>query len=329
METIALEKHTSHVSAVRHLYADVLGLRDDEVAIDASFFSLGGNSLLATILMTQINKAFDANLPMRVVFEEETVERLAAQVDELTRRPPQGRPVALRKSGTRSPIFCVHPASGFGRPYLTLLRHLDVERPVFALESCGLQDGDRLPASIDELCASYIEQILVIQPSGAYQLLGWSFGAIAAHAMATRMQRRGLTIAGLVMIDGYLPKSEVCVEEEFVGELEPLLERLAGYKEYRDAPGSLQNAMVERMTAVHKNNFRLGYYPHPQVFQGNVLFVTPAVSADTAQADQWRPYVRGDITEVKVPYHHNVLLEPDVVEHYAAQLASFLERTAR
>jgi thioesterase domain-containing protein/acyl carrier protein len=326
VEPIALEKHTPHESAVRHLYADVLGLRDDEVAIDASFFSLGGDSLLATILMAHINRAFDANLPMRVVFEEETVRRLAAQVDDLTKRPPQGRPVALRKSGTRSPIFCVHPASGFGRPYLTLLPHLNVEWPVYALESCGLQDGDVLPASIEDLCESYIEQILVVQPSGAYKLLGWSFGAIAAHAIATRMQQRGLAIASLIMIDGCLCQSEPSPEEMFIGELEPLLERLASYKEYRDASGSLQRTMVERMCAVHKNNFRLSYYPDPQVFRGDVMFVTPTVGRLSSQEDVWGPYIRGKVAEVKVPIHHNVLLEPEAVELYAARLASFLER---
>src|SRR5262249_11333048 len=40
-------------------------------------------------------------------------------------------------------------------------------------------------------------------PTGPYCLLGWSFGGIAAHAIATELQQRGKQVALLAVIDTY------------------------------------------------------------------------------------------------------------------------------
>jgi polyketide synthase PksJ len=319
-----LEPRTLHEEIVRHLYADVLGLPDDRIGRDVSFFSLGGDSLLATMLMARVSKAFEVDLPMRIVFEEETVARLAAQIDELTKRPPQGKPLALRQAGAGNPLFCIHPASGFGRPYLTLLRHLPRDMPVYALEARGLLDTDVLPASIDDMCADYLDQIRAIAPVGPYQLLGWSFGAIAAHAIAIEMQQRGLTVGRLVMIDGSLLENEPWPAQMIAEHRLDLESRLAGYKEYRDATGELKRTMIERMSEVHRNNIRLSYC-RPKVFVGDVLMIRPEVGSRKGRGEVWRPYIHGNLLEVVVPYHHNKLLTPEAVELYGAQVSDFMK----
>ncbi|MFT4503392.1 thioesterase domain-containing protein [Caballeronia sp. 15711] len=41
------------------------------------------------------------------------------------------------------------------------------------------------------------------QPAGPYHLLGWSFGAVAAHAMAARLQQQGHTVTYLGLLDDF------------------------------------------------------------------------------------------------------------------------------
>ncbi|MFI6084329.1 phosphopantetheine-binding protein [Streptomyces sp. NPDC051217] len=63
------------------LMADALGV--PEVAPEANFFALGGNSLRATRLIGRIRNEMGVEIPMRAVFEYATVAELAARWDDI------------------------------------------------------------------------------------------------------------------------------------------------------------------------------------------------------------------------------------------------------
>ncbi|HET7460392.1 MAG TPA: amino acid adenylation domain-containing protein [Longimicrobium sp.] len=82
---------TETESVLAGLWAQVLGA--ERVGVEDDFFLLGGHSLLATQLVSRIRRAFDAEMPLRAVFEAPSVRRLAARLDELrgaahTQLPP-------------------------------------------------------------------------------------------------------------------------------------------------------------------------------------------------------------------------------------------------
>src|ERR1700743_285083 len=61
--------------AVAKLWQAVLGL--PSVGLEDNFFEMGGTSLLATVLLTKLNQAFDADLAIAAVFEHPTVRSMA------------------------------------------------------------------------------------------------------------------------------------------------------------------------------------------------------------------------------------------------------------
>ncbi|WP_157108391.1 non-ribosomal peptide synthetase, partial [Aldersonia kunmingensis] len=77
---------------VASVIAEVLGYGAREatgeeprrVGLDDDFFALGGNSLLATQVVSRLGAALDATVPVRVMFEAPTVERLAVAVESNT-----------------------------------------------------------------------------------------------------------------------------------------------------------------------------------------------------------------------------------------------------
>ncbi|WP_037880705.1 non-ribosomal peptide synthetase, partial [Streptomyces sp. NRRL F-5727] len=192
------------------LFAEVLGV--DTVGIDDGFFDLGGHSLLATRLITGIRRAFGVDLGIQALFEAPTVAGLAPRLDRTgpTRPARAGSslasPLPLRPHGAATqaaPLFCVHPAAGISWVYAGLLRHLGPERPVYGLQARGLTPPDLPAAGLDAMVKDYLAQLRSVQPEGPYHLLGWSFGGLVAHALATRLRAEGQQVALLAIMDGY------------------------------------------------------------------------------------------------------------------------------
>jgi len=64
---------------VAQIWAGVL--RVDRVGAEDNFFALGGHSLRATQIAARVNKAFHVDVPLRELFENPTVARLAATIE--------------------------------------------------------------------------------------------------------------------------------------------------------------------------------------------------------------------------------------------------------
>jgi acyl carrier protein len=62
------------------IWADVLSL--DQVGIHDNFFDLGGHSLAATRVVSQVIKQFRLDLPLQSLFQSPTVAEMAAVIDE-------------------------------------------------------------------------------------------------------------------------------------------------------------------------------------------------------------------------------------------------------
>jgi phthiocerol/phenolphthiocerol synthesis type-I polyketide synthase E len=71
----AFERH------VLDIWRELLGI--DAIDRSASFFDLGGDSLLATMLLARLVEVFGVDVPLRLVFESPTVTGLAGRIEQL------------------------------------------------------------------------------------------------------------------------------------------------------------------------------------------------------------------------------------------------------
>ena len=75
-----LSPHNSYEEKLANIFETFLGI--DKISIDANFFVLGGHSLLAAQAITEVNKMFCIDLPLRTLFECPTIETIAKQVEK-------------------------------------------------------------------------------------------------------------------------------------------------------------------------------------------------------------------------------------------------------
>lgn len=179
-----------------------IGVKDD-------FFQLGGQSLLAAQLVSEIEKNFGSNVDLSTLLVASTVEQLALQLGPTpigifptTHLPTSVVP--LKAGGDKAPLFCFHGGGGHLLAYRELASALGKDQSVFGIRSPDL-DGAQRFLDVEQLAEGYLQDIVRVQRSGPYCLCGMSFGGLLAYEVATRLRERGESVGVLAIFDTINP----------------------------------------------------------------------------------------------------------------------------
>lgn len=263
----------------QHVLGFAIGIREN-------FFGVGGNSLDAARVIDAIQVEFGVQLPLNVLTEHPTVERLATLLRDQAERL-SGSLVAIQDGdGTRPPLFLVHPDSGQVGPYCRLAYALGEEFAVFGVQASGLYSDAELRRTVPAMADAYVAAVRAERATGPYLLGGSGIGAAIAYEMAVRLDDVRLVAA----IDAELLEPPDPVTGSWSNEPAPQPDPpqvLASWQERDLVPPDVAPEFVARSLRVWRANRDAARDWRPSLYTGPVdLFGLPPIMALPATAVQ-------------------------------------------
>ena len=100
---IAVDENDTARQLVR-IWQELLGI--GSIGLNENYFDLGGDSILAIHLFTEIDKVFKVTLPVATLYDAPTVEELARIIRGEAGASGWSPLVAIQSAGSRPPFFC-------------------------------------------------------------------------------------------------------------------------------------------------------------------------------------------------------------------------------
>ena len=176
-----------------------IGVRDN-------FFELGGHSLLLMMLVGRIEERLGERVAMADLFNGPTIENLAELLNQHGRPSLTSVIVPMQTSGTRPPLFGLHPGSEEVWCYSELVRRLGTDQPFYGVQARRLDMAGLVKhTELEAMASDYAEALCEFHPGGPYLLCGWSMGGVIAFEVARQLRARGEQVALLALIDSEAP----------------------------------------------------------------------------------------------------------------------------
>ena len=209
---VSAEDHKSYPSnsvletEIRNKIAEALsretGIRVSDIVPTTSMLHTGVDSLTYLRIKRKIEEALElsSEMPMALLLTASTVGELSRVLSKEVEKPQYSLVdmgdkdydpiVTLRGSGSKSPIFLVHPGGGEFLIWLSMLQHLP-DRPMYAFRIRGFHAWESCFATFTDMLDCYEAAVLRVQPHGPYAFMGLCFGGAVSFELTKRLERRG------------------------------------------------------------------------------------------------------------------------------------------
>jgi NADPH:quinone reductase-like Zn-dependent oxidoreductase/thioesterase domain-containing protein/acyl carrier protein len=212
----AITRHSLICDYIRDELARIMSVDAASLEIEQPLSTFGLDSLLALELKNKLESQLDFTLPMATLMEgpsiaslAEVTVRLVAGGESTSTTEAEAEPwvplLALRATGSRPPLVLLPALGGDVRCYAELVQQLGEDQPVYAFRPRGVDQPLPPHFTMDEMIADYRAALRELQPSGPYNLAGWSTGGIFAVALAESLERAGAEVAAVALLDTPLP----------------------------------------------------------------------------------------------------------------------------
>ena len=229
--------------------------------------------------------------------------------------------VPVRKSGSALPVFFFHGVGGNILNYIPLMKHIDETRPVFALQSQGIDGKNVLKESIEDMARGYIREMKLVNPEGPYLLVGGSMGGMIAFEVAQQLKNNNDKIEKLIVLDTFGPDVNIQVYDKsdrsflknfqlsifyrrkmFINQIRKIFHRTLG----------LSLPLDIRLFDTEMANYRALWKYKPKTYEGDLQLIRAPRRATGWYSDPlmgWGKTIKGTVHSIEIEGTHNDFIE--------------------
>ena len=191
-----------------HIWSEILKVPVTDPSSD--FFMLGGDSLMAVRLFTEIERELGMQCMPQEFFKKPTVEALAQTIREHDGTDFKAPLVKLAEGRANvRPLFVAPTVSGLVADYFHLADALGDIVPMYGLQMRGIRSGETIHDNLRDAARFYVQRMREVQPEGPYSILGFSAGGTVGLAIAEVLHEQGEQTDFLGMLDSVPPNIEI------------------------------------------------------------------------------------------------------------------------
>jgi amino acid adenylation domain-containing protein len=335
LEQRVLPRNAIEEQLVR-IWEKLLGV--PSIGVTDNFFDMGGHSLLAMRLFSEMEKVFQKNLPVSLIFKEDTIEKLARLLNSAdVEQDLASSIVVMQPHGNKPPIFIIHELDGEVISYRNLVKEFRDDRPIFGLRDTRVEHGSQI--TINHFAIKYIQEIRAIQSEGPYHLMGFSLGGLIAYEMAQQLNKAGHEVSLLGILDASNPKyykaqysflktfaknMKVLVKIPWGQRIPFLIEKLQHVLGEKRLVSTSDSKVVEARAHLLLKAAE-AYVPEP--YPGKIVIFRAGDDVYNLISDDkngWESAEGGSIDVYRVPGNHQTLLAETNVKHVGTYLKRYL-----
>ncbi|VEI20163.1 Beta-ketoacyl-acyl-carrier-protein synthase I [Serratia plymuthica] len=179
----------------------------DLIKEEDSFVGLGGHSILALSLVTDINAALDLTLTMDWVEEYDVFNAQLKELNRLVRTKTASsliKTLFVPPGEARATLIFIHASISGVEIYKKLSKNIANDIEVLGVDSYNLYNENKI-SSIDKLAEKYADDIFerVKDNTAPVFIGGWSLGGLLARKI-TELLSEKITVKGNVLLDSVL-----------------------------------------------------------------------------------------------------------------------------
>lgn len=308
-----------------NIWEEVLNI--SSISTTDNFFEMGGHSLLAISLMREIEKTYNKELPLPILFQSPTIHQLANTLRKQRLSSSSQALVTIQKGSSKLPLFFIYGIF----LYYNLSRHLGKDQTcygVYVKEEVNMFQKNKLDqsptpsVSIPYLAARYLKEIQKYQPKGPYLLAGESLGGLVAFEIAHQLHLQGEEVAFLGLLDSAIPgKNQLSLSQKLAFHIKKL--RKQGISYLFQKIRKLKNKSKPDINIDNVNNNRVDpvlefreyafntYKPQP--YPGRAVLFRAMDESHFSTLENWNELLLEGLDTYDIPGNHlSILQEPNV-----------------
>jgi thioesterase domain-containing protein/acyl carrier protein len=303
-----------HLKKIWESILDVrpIGVRDD-------FFDLGGDSLLATEMLFNIESLFGVALTLNTLWlESTTIEELASHLRGQAQSELWKNAVPLQTHGGKPPLFCVHTGGGNLWSYRRLAEYFEHDRPIFGLPARGVDGSRAVDVTVEGMARNCVEMMRRQQPNGPYLIVGYSSGGLIAYETARQIEALGSKVGLLGVIDSPPSVNSIPATFEFFRMSLVLWHpRLIQERLYQVVLGAFGLSRWRALRTIGEAHRWAVWRYRAGAYLGSITLVRSVTDSSLRASDWgWDRLVAGpvDVHTVSAPGHIELMQDPYVRE---------------